>query len=36
MNKISPSWWLTSCVVWKPKVHDDVMLSGVFYSLFMM
>ena len=36
MNKISPSWWLTSCVVWKPKVDNDVMLSGIFYSLFMM
>ena len=36
MNKISPSRWLTmaSCDAWKPKMHDDVMLNGVLYSLF--
>ena len=29
MNKISPSQVLTSCVAWKPKMHDDVMLKGI-------
>ena len=35
MNKVSPSRWLTNCVARKPKIHDDVMLNGVFWSLFM-
>ena len=31
MNKISLNRWLViSCVAWKPKIHDDVRLKGVF------
>ena len=35
MNKLSPSRVLTSCVAWKPKMHDDVMLNGIIQSLLM-
>ena len=26
----TPAWEATGRVAWKPKVHDDVMLNGVF------
>ena len=29
IDKIGPGRWLTSSVVWKSKMHDDVRLNGV-------